>query len=82
MCFGSSQPSSPPPPPPLQPAPPAPPKPPEPAPAPEAIQSEDYTPQVATKKSKKEASQQVSKGTSQLKISSVNTGGSKGGLNV
>jgi len=82
MCFFAKSPAPPPKPPPLQPAPPAPPKAPEPAPVPEPIQSEGYTPQVAMKKSKKESTNQVSKGTSQLKISSVNYGGNTGGLNV
>lgn len=82
MCFSQPKPASPPPPPPLPPAPPAPIAPPEPAPAPEPVQSEGYTPQVKTKKSKRETSYQTSKGTSQLKISNVNTGGTTGGLNV
>ena len=82
MCFSQPKPAAPPPPPPLPPAPPPPVKPPDPAPPPEPVQTEDYTPEVKTKKSKRETTYQTSKGTSQLKIGSVNTGGSSGGLNV
>lgn len=82
MCMSTPKPSSPPPPPPLPPAPPAPVEPIDPAPAPEPTQSADYNPAIKQKKSKKESTYSTSKGTSQLKIGGVNTGGSSGGLNV
>lgn len=79
MCF--TQTPSIPEPPPLPPTPAAPPAPTSPAPAPEPLQSSSTQPGLRLRRSRREASGEVSRGTGQLRIP-LNTGQSKaGGLN-
>jgi len=83
MCFNTSVPELPPPPP-LAPAPAAPTPPSEPAAAPEALQSNNYTPGVKSAKSRRSKAGLTNQGTSSLRIN-LNTGSSgssSGGLNL
>jgi len=79
MCFASTP--TVPTPPPLPPATPAPPAPETPAPAPEPLQSSSTQAGLRLRRSRREASGEVARGTGQLRIP-MNTGQSKaGGLN-
>ena len=82
MCLFGSAPKAPDPPP-LAPAPKAPSPPPAPAPAPEPLQDEKTDVGVKTRQSKKAQANQISKGTSSLRIP-LNVGGnnSGGGYNL
>jgi hypothetical protein len=82
MCMGGNSAPAAPKPPPLAPPPEPPPKAPPPVLPPKEVIPEDYTPEVKVAKSKKENSNTIGRGTSQLKISNINSGSAKGGLNV
>ena len=83
MCFGSApKPQAPPKPPPLPPPPPAPAPPPKAAPAPVAANPVDSQPDLRVGSQKRAASSGMNKKTTSSSLrSSLNIGGSGGGLN-
>ena len=83
MCFGSApRPQAPPKPPPLPPAPPAPAPPPKPAPAPAAAQPVGSQPDLRVGSQKRAQSGATNKKTTSSSLrSSLNIGGTTGGLN-
>jgi len=80
MCFSQPKPASPPKPPPLPPAPPAPAPPPKPAPAPKATKPVGSQPDLRVGGMKRESSSKSKVSSNSLR-SSLNIGGTSGGIN-